>query len=90
MLLIVKIQVNNHEQEIEILKSRIEIFEIGLHRILSAIRTCVSKLLEYDFHREVVENLEELDDLAGQLRRKQLNATVVDPNIDFSELEDND
>lgn len=85
-----KIQVNNHEQEIEILKSRIEIFEIGLHRILSAIRTCVSKLLEYDFNREVVENLEELDDLAGQLRRKQLNATVVDPNIDFSELEGND
>jgi len=80
----------DEQEEIRHLKGRIEIFEIGIERIISAIRTCVRKIMEYEFHPDVLPEIEELDNLAGQLRRKQLNATVIDPEIDFSELEDLD
>lgn len=74
----------------EVLRTRIKIFEVGLDRIIASIRMCIASILQYEFHQDVIEELEELDRLAGQLRRKQLRATVIDPEIDFSELEDND
>ena len=76
--------------EHRLLKVQVAVLTQGLDRIILAIKRSVQKILQYMVTDDVVDELHKLEDICEELRQKQLHGTVVDPQLDFSELENND
>ena len=74
----------------QILKNRIKVLMLGIDSTLDCISELVEEILTYDVHDAVVECITALDEICGIMREIQLIANVVDPDIDFSSLADND